>query len=71
MTEEKSCCGSAGSSTLIFACAGSSNVGQITYGTALRLAGDGAGKMSCLAGVGAHLSLKVKEQQTRFYIVRC
>jgi hypothetical protein len=22
-------------------------------------------------GVGAHLSLKVKEQQTRFYIVRC
>jgi uncharacterized metal-binding protein len=51
---EDGCCGS-GSSTLTFACSGSSNVGQLTNGVALRLARNGLGKMSCLAGVGAHL----------------
>ena len=56
MTEEKSCCCSSGLSTLVFACSGSSNVGQISHSAALRLASDGVGKMSCLAGVGAHLS---------------
>ena len=56
MTEGNSCCCSSGSTILIFACSGSSNVGQITHSAALRLARNGAGKMSCLAGVGAHLS---------------
>jgi uncharacterized metal-binding protein len=50
-----SCCGD-GSSTLIFACSGSSNVGQLTHSLALRLTREGRGTMSCLAGVGAHLS---------------
>lgn len=50
-----SCCGRA-NTTLIFACSGASNVGQLSNGLAVLLAREGHGKMSCLAGVGAHLS---------------
>jgi len=42
--------------TLIFPCSGSSNVGQLTNELALRMTREGIGKMSCLAGVGAHVS---------------
>jgi uncharacterized metal-binding protein len=56
MSGERDCCCPSGTSTLVFACSGSSNVGQLTHGVALRLARDGLGVMSCLAGVGAHLS---------------
>jgi len=56
MSDERNCCCAAGVPTLIFACSGSSNVGQLTNSIALRLARDGHGTMSCLAGVGAHLS---------------
>lgn len=52
---ETCCCGDRGT-TLIFACSGSSNVGQITHLAALHLARQGTGNMSCLAGVGAHIS---------------
>jgi uncharacterized metal-binding protein len=55
MSAGKDCCCPSGVSTLVFACSGASNVGQITNGVALRLAREGQGKMSCLAGVGAHL----------------
>ena len=40
---------------LIFACAGSSNVGQIGNQTAIQLAGDGIGRYFCLAGIGGHV----------------
>jgi uncharacterized metal-binding protein len=40
---------------LIFACAGSSNVGQIGNQTAIQLARDGIGRYFCLAGIGAHV----------------
>ena len=51
---EQACCGE-GASTLIFACSGSSNVGQIANGAALALAREGRGTMSCIAAIGAHL----------------
>ena len=56
MSVGQDCCCATGVPTLIFACSGSSNVGQLTNGVALRLAREGRGTMSCLAGVGAHLS---------------
>ena len=55
MSGAQDCCCGTGIPTLIFACSGSSNVGQITNSVALRLAREGHGTMSCLAGVGAHL----------------
>lgn len=42
--------------TLVFPCAGASNVGQLTNQLALRMAREGLGSVSCLAGVGAHIS---------------
>ena len=42
-------------STLILACAGGSNVGQLTNQAAVELTQEGFGKLSCLAGIGAHL----------------
>jgi uncharacterized metal-binding protein len=41
--------------TLILACAGGSNVGQLTNQAAVELTAEGFGKLSCLAGIGAHL----------------
>jgi uncharacterized metal-binding protein len=40
---------------LIFACAGSSNVGQIGNQTAIQLAQNGFGRYFCLAGIGGHV----------------
>lgn len=42
--------------TMILACSGGSNVGQISNQVAIELTQEGFGKLSCLAGVGAHLS---------------
>jgi uncharacterized metal-binding protein len=54
---ENSCsCGNQKKITLVFPCAGASNVGQITNELALRMTREGVGAMSCLAGVGAHIS---------------
>lgn len=54
MSEEKCCCGS--KVRLIFPCSGGSDVGELTDRVARKLTKDGAGKMYCLAGIGAHLS---------------
>ncbi len=48
MSEE--CC--SGSPTLIFACSGAANTGAMADLAARKLAGDGVGKMYCLAGLG-------------------
>lgn len=48
-----SCSCSQGRSIIIYSCSGASDVGEIADRTARRLARDGAGKMSCIAGVGA------------------
>jgi uncharacterized metal-binding protein len=41
---------------MILACSGGSNVGQLSNQVAIELTQEGFGKLSCLAGVGAHLS---------------
>ena len=41
---------------LIFPCSGGSNVGQLANETAKRLSSEGIGGMSCLAGIGGHIS---------------
>jgi uncharacterized metal-binding protein len=41
--------------TMILACAGGSNVGQLSNQAAVELSQEGFGKLSCLAGIGAHL----------------
>ena len=48
------CC--SGSNRLIYSCAGGSDVGEIADHVARKLRDTGCGKMSCMAGVGAHLS---------------
>lgn len=51
------CC--SGGKTLVFACSGGSNVGQITNEAAKKLDGEGVGTFFCLAGVGAMLDAMV------------
>ena len=53
MSEE--CC-KPSSNTMILACSGASNLGQLSNQAAVDLAREGFGKMFCLAGIGAHLS---------------
>jgi uncharacterized metal-binding protein len=42
--------------TMILACAGGSNVGQLSNRAAVELTQEGFGKLFCLAGIGANLS---------------
>lgn len=49
------CC-APNANTMILACSGASNLGQLSNQAAVELAREGFGKMFCLAGVGAHLS---------------
>ena len=41
---------------MILACAGGSNVGQLSNQAAVELTEEGLGKLFCLAGIGANLS---------------
>jgi uncharacterized metal-binding protein len=49
------CCASDGN-TMILACSGGSNVGQLTNQAAVELTQEGFGKMFCLAGIGGQFS---------------
>ncbi len=49
------CCTSGGS-TMILACSGGSNVGQLSNQAAVELTREGVGKMFCLAGIGGQLN---------------
>lgn len=49
------CCGG-GNDLMILACAGGSNVGQLSNQAAVELTQEGFGKMFCLAGIGAQIS---------------
>ena len=51
----EACCEPEGN-TMILACSGGSNVGQIANQAAAELTQEGFGKMFCLAGIGGHLS---------------
>ena len=48
------CCN--GKNTILYACSGASDVGEITDKVARKLREEGSGKMSCLAGIGANVS---------------
>ena len=50
-----SCCTS-NDNTMILACSGASNVGQLSNQAAVELTQEGFGKMFCLAGIGGLLS---------------
>lgn len=49
------CC-AGGNEVMLLACAGGSNVGQLSNRAAVELTREGFGKIFCLAGIGAHLS---------------
>ena len=49
------CCATHGN-IMILACAGGSNVGQLSNQAAVELTQEGFGKIFCLAGIGGHLS---------------
>lgn len=51
----KGCC-SNNDTTMILACSGGSNVGQLSNQAAVELTQEGFGKMFCLAGIGGQLS---------------
>ncbi len=53
---EKEACGCTAAPTLVFACSGAADVGEIADRAARALAREGAGKMFCLAGVGGRIS---------------
>ncbi len=55
MTIQNDCCGG-GKTTVVLACSGGSNVGQMTNEAAKRLAVSGEAKFFCLAGVGGQIS---------------
>ncbi len=54
--EEKKECLCQPIETLIFACSGGSNVGQIANQAAVELTKERLGKLFCLAGIGGHVS---------------
>jgi len=49
-------CGCTDKKTLIYACSGGSNVGQITNDAAKELTRLGVGKMACVVGLAAHIA---------------
>jgi uncharacterized metal-binding protein len=49
------CCAPPGN-IMLLSCSGGSNVGQLANQAAVELTQEGFGKVSCLAGIGAHLS---------------
>ena len=53
---KKECCETPEKTTVIFACAGASNVGQITNEAAKLLDTQGVGRYFCLAGIAARVS---------------
>lgn len=59
MSEEKSCC--TGGQTLIFACSGAADVGEVSDRAARKLSKDGIGAMFCLAGVGGRVEPIMKK----------
>ena len=51
---QECCCSN--ESTMILACSGGSNVGQLSNQAAVDLTREGVGRMFCLAGIGGQLS---------------
>jgi len=53
MCARANCC--SGGPTLIFACSGAADVGEIADRAARKMTKDGIGKMFCLAGIGGRI----------------
>jgi len=70
MSQENSCSCSGGP-TLIFACSGAADVGEIADRAARKLSRDGAGRMFCLAGVGGRVSgiMKTTESASKILAI--
>ncbi len=66
MEEKSSCsCGAEGKTRIIYSCSGiGSNVGQLANAAACRLAREGYGSGSCLAGVGGGIEKLVNAGRT-------
>jgi len=59
---------------LIFGCSGASNVGALSYLAAIRLAQEGFGNFSCIAGIGGNIPPMIraaKDAQERIVIDGC
>lgn len=68
MTNQNTCqCTTA--PTLIFACSGSADVGEISDLAARQLARDGIGRMFCLAGVGGRIPDMIEATQSAHRIL--
>jgi uncharacterized metal-binding protein len=65
-TKENIC---AGGPTLIFACSGAADVGEISDLAARQLSRAGAGKMFCLAGIGGRVEGIMKTTQNAAHIL--
>lgn len=61
MCGKKNCCSSG--PTLIFACSGAADVGEIADRAARKMTKDGAGRMFCLAGVGGRVGPIMKKTE--------
>ncbi len=70
MSDQKSCACSA-ASKLIFACSGAADVGAIADQAARQLAGEGIGKMFCLAGIGGRVGgiMKTTESAEKILVI--
>ena len=62
MSEEKNVC--SGGSTLVFACSGAADVGEISDMAARKLSKEGAGAMFCLAGLGGRVEPIMKKTES-------
>lgn len=69
MCGQSNCCGAG--PTLIFACSGAADVGQIADQAARKMTKSGAGKMFCLAGVGGRVSgiMKTTESASKILAI--
>jgi len=59
---------------LIFCCSGASNVGALSYLASIRLAQEGSGNFSCIAGIGGNIPPMIraaKDAQERIVIDGC
>jgi uncharacterized metal-binding protein len=59
----------AGGPTLLFACSGAADVGEISDLAARKLTKEGVGKMFCLAGIGGHVQGIIKTTQNAAHIL--
>jgi uncharacterized metal-binding protein len=69
MSGQSNCC--SGGPTLIFACSGAADVGQIADQAARKLSRDGAGRMFCMTGIGGRISgiMKTTESASKILAI--